>query len=85
LDISKRITQPEKKALANLSMEIHVLSNILNERKSMFQELANRIAKGAVPNPDKYIFKFDADKDIWELMLKPEVLTLSSNNQVRRN
>jgi len=76
MDISQKVNQETKDRIRNLVVESQVLQSLLNERKGMLQAEMQSVIKENTKSPQLYILECNPDKDIWDLKLKPEALSI---------
>ena len=76
MSIKLKVTDDNKKLLANLSVEVRVLNTLANERRFIMEQRANAILKGNDLDPKLYAMQFNPSEDKWTAILRPGAITV---------
>ena len=76
MSIELKVSDNDKRQMANLLTECQVLDNLLMERRSLLESKGREILDTNSLSPKLYAMRFDSRKDIWEAVLKPGVISV---------
>lgn len=76
MGIKLKVTDEDKKQMGSFAVEERVLVALAKERRFLMNSKAQDILTTNGLSPKLYIMRFDAAKDEWLAMLKPDALAI---------
>jgi len=76
MSIKLKVSDADKKQMANHDIEARVLNALLGERRFLLETKAKEILETNGLSSSLYVMSFNPAKDEWEAMLKPGIISV---------